>query len=132
MTVLFCTLEEDRELAVRELPEWMFDAGVCSGMELAATARVDCEALGGIRRLLGLVGRGESVIEAQHHSIAGGADEKTAEDQDTAVGTVLGSEPRPGVAAGGPAKSDRAGGTNAAPARSPTRRPRRLDQGGVS
>ena len=75
--VLRCVRDELNWSASLEIPEWMFDAGHCSGMKPGSLAYVSNSALLALRGLLSLDrDRIESgVVQAQHlSSDSGGAD----------------------------------------------------------
>jgi hypothetical protein len=75
--VLRCVREEQQHAAALEIPAWMFDSGLCSGMKPGSQIRVSLGALATLQALLEL--RADhvesSVIREQHlSSDLGGAD----------------------------------------------------------
>lgn len=75
--VLRCVREEQQQAATLEIPTWMFDSGLCSGMRPGSQIRVSLGALVALRALLEL--RADyvesSLIREQHLSSGlGGAD----------------------------------------------------------
>jgi hypothetical protein len=74
--MLVCQVEEHR--APLEIPAWMFDAAACCHCTSASTPRVNIGSLTSLTLLLEATRmRGDSVIEAQHHStVSGGSDAK--------------------------------------------------------
>ena len=121
-TVLQCTLEE-REFPVLELPEWMFDLGTCSYLNIAAAARVNCGSLRALKTLLESVVRADAqaVVEAQHHPFpSGGADAKqTDRNTDRAIQAV---PPSSASSSRGQAEDDPSTGAITAAAHSKTLR----------
>ena len=66
-----CRIDDDRGFPILEIPQWMFDARLCCGMELESGIAVGWEALRDLRTLL---------AEAQQPSwIPGGADAEAVE-----------------------------------------------------
>jgi hypothetical protein len=83
LKVLFCTVDDEHEFPVLEVPEWMFDPNVCGRLGQAEKARVDAQALRGLKSLLeSSTPRPEpAVLEAQHHpQFSGGADANEAKE----------------------------------------------------
>ena len=120
--VLQCTLEE-REFPVLELPEWMFDLGTCSYLNIAAAARVNCGSLRALKTLLESVVRADAqaVVEAQHHPFpSGGADARqTDKNTDRAIQAV---PPSSASSSRGQAEDDPSTGAITAAAHSKTLR----------
>jgi hypothetical protein len=76
-----CSLEQNLEGPLLEIPQWMLDSGVCCRIHSAENAAVDCAALQDLKLLLHRA-RSPSrnlVIQAQHPSSPGGADAKITE-----------------------------------------------------
>jgi hypothetical protein len=77
---------------VLEQPEWMFDLGACSYLNIAVAARVSCGSLRALKTLLESFVRADAqgVVEAQHHpSPSGGADARqTDRNTDRAIQAV--------------------------------------------
>jgi len=101
LKVLFCTLDEEHEFPVLEVPEWMFDPVVCGGLERAERARADGRALQELKCLLESAGpkQEQTVLEPQHHpKLSGGADAKEIQVEPAgavrSVSTESGSAPR--------------------------------------
>jgi hypothetical protein len=121
-TVLQCTLEE-HEFPVLELPEWMFDLSVCSYLNIAMAARVDCGSLRALKTLLESFVRADvqAVVEAQHHPFpSGGADARQTErNTDRAIQAA---PPSSASSSGGQAEDDPSLGAITAAAPSKTRR----------
>jgi hypothetical protein len=75
--VLRCVQGEVNRSPALEIPEWMFDSGLCSGMKQDSLAHVSVAALLGLRTLLSPVTDPieSSLVQAQHlSSNSGGAD----------------------------------------------------------
>ena len=121
-TVLQCSLEE-REFPVLELPEWMFDSGACSHLNIAVAARVSCGSLRALKTLLESFVHADTqaVVEAQHHPFpSGGADARqTDRNSDRAIQAASQSS---ASSSGGQAEDDSSSGAITAAARSKTRR----------
>jgi len=76
-----CSLEQNHEARLFEIPQWMFDSGACCRVHRAENAAVNCAALQALKLLLH---RARSpardlVVQAQHHSAPGGADARIGE-----------------------------------------------------
>ena len=76
-----CSLEQNHEARLFEIPQWMFDSGACCRVHRAENAAVDCATLLDLKLLLH---RARSrardlVVQAQHHSAPGGADARIGE-----------------------------------------------------
>jgi hypothetical protein len=79
--VFRCSLEPTREARLFEIPQWMFESGVCCRVHRAEQPAVDCAALLDLKLLLH---RARSpardlVLQAQHPSAPGGADARIGE-----------------------------------------------------
>jgi len=75
--VLRCVREEQQQTATLEIPTWMFDSGLCSGMRPGSQIQVNLGALVAVRTLLELRADDfeSSLIREQHLSSGmGGAD----------------------------------------------------------
>jgi hypothetical protein len=67
LKVLFCTLDEEHEFPVLEVPEWIFDPVVCGRLERAERARVDGRAPQELKCLLESAGGPPWRSEALKH-----------------------------------------------------------------
>jgi hypothetical protein len=98
-----CSIEENLEARLLEIPQWMFDPATCCRMHLAAVPTVSCRALRDLKSLLhcALLPGSEVVLQAQHRCLPspGGADAKVAEPTDgRSTQTVSSTPPEPGLA----------------------------------
>ena len=80
-TVCRCSLEQNHDARLFEIPQWMFESGACCGMRSAEKPAVDYAALLDLKLLLH---RARSpardlVVQAQHPSAPGGADARITE-----------------------------------------------------
>jgi hypothetical protein len=99
--VLFrCSIQENLEARLLEIPQWMFDPATCGRMRLAAVPIVSCKALLNLKSLLqcALLPGSEAVLQAQHSCLLspGGADAKVTEGRSTQ--TVSSTPPGSGLA----------------------------------
>jgi hypothetical protein len=101
-----CRVDDDRGFPVLEIPEWMFDASVCCGMELGNRIAVGCEALRELQALL---------AEAQQSSwVPGGTDAEAAETERGSAPSVPDAGAEPGTAERNKPKDRESAGTNVA------------------
>ena len=101
--VLRCVRDELGWSSSLEIPEWMFDAGFCSGMKPESLAYVSSSALLSLRELLtpGTDRIEACVVQAQHHSSnSGGADADNIPIQSAAGRTVHSTDARAAATAG--------------------------------
>jgi hypothetical protein len=101
--ILRCVREEQQHAATLEIPKWMFDAGLCSGMKPGTQSSVSLRALIGLRTLLRLSADHIelSVIQEQHlSSDFGGADVDCVSIEGPAGGAVFSASPAATVAGG--------------------------------
>jgi hypothetical protein len=94
-------LEEESSSRKTEIPQWMFDPGVCCVMQQCEMARVSVDALRRVKELLerGMANGGSEVVEHQHSYVKtkGVADGKNAEPLRDATGSVPASSERAGL-----------------------------------
>jgi hypothetical protein len=86
-----CSLEQNHQAPLFQIPQWMFESGACCRMHRAEEPAVDCAALRDLKRLLHHTrspGR-DFVIEAQHHSSPGGTDARIGESTKDSANRVV-------------------------------------------
>ena len=98
-----CSIEENLEARLLEIPQWMFDLATCCRMRLAAAPTVSCKALLDLKSLLQctLLSEGDVVLQAQHRCLLspGGADAKVTEPTEgRSTQTVSSTPPESGLA----------------------------------
>jgi hypothetical protein len=97
-----CSIEENSEGRVLEIPEWMFDPAICLRIHLAAAPTVSCDALLDLKSLLrsAPLPDVDVVLQAQHRSLLspGGADAKVTEPQGRSIHTVSSTTEESGLA----------------------------------
>ena|SRR5664279_2425153 len=66
-----CSIEENLEVRLLEIPQWMFDPATCCRMRLAAVPTVSCKALLDLKSLLQgtLLPESDVVLEAEHRCL---------------------------------------------------------------
>jgi hypothetical protein len=79
-----CRIEQNLNVRLFELPEWMFDAAACSQMQIRKAPALGCRALWDLKTLLECHRSrcsSDSIVEGQHQSLRslGGADAKATE-----------------------------------------------------
>jgi hypothetical protein len=106
-----CSIEENLETRLLEIPQWMFDPATCCRMRLAAVPTVTCKALVDLKTLLQGTPLPDSgvLLQARHRSFLGGADAKVTEAAESrSTQTVSSTPPEPdlaGAASRNPAKN---------------------------
>jgi len=90
-----CSLEQDLEGPLLEIPQWMLDSGACCRVHGAENPAVDCAALQDLKLLLH---RGRSpardlVVQAQHPSAPGGADARITESTEGSSKRIVSPTP---------------------------------------
>jgi hypothetical protein len=98
-----CSIEENLEVRLLEIPQWMFDPATCCGMRLAAVPTVSCKALLDLKSLLQctLLPESDVVLQAEHRCLLspGGADAKVTEPTEgRSTQTVSSTPPESGLA----------------------------------
>jgi len=86
-----CSLEQNHGARLFEIPQWMFESGACCRVHRAEKPAVDCAALLDLKLLLHRTRspvRG-LVVQAQHHSSAGGADAKIGESTEGSANRIV-------------------------------------------
>jgi hypothetical protein len=86
-----CSLEQNHQAPLFQIPQWMFESGACCRMHRAEEPAVDCAALRDLRRLLHHTrspGR-DFVVQAQHHSSPGGTDARIGESTKGSANRVV-------------------------------------------
>ncbi len=86
-----CSMEQNLEGRLFEIPQWMFDSGACCRVHRAENPAVDCAALQDLKLLLH---RARSpardlVIQAQHSSAPGGADARITESTEGSSNRIV-------------------------------------------
>jgi hypothetical protein len=76
-----CSLEQNHEAQLVEIPQWMFESAACCRMQRAENPAVDCRGLLDLKLLLHRARSPacELVVQAQHPSALGGADARIGE-----------------------------------------------------
>jgi hypothetical protein len=90
-TVYRCSLEQNHEARLFEIPQWMFESGACCRLHSAEKLVVDCAALLDLKLLLH---RARSpardlVLQAQHQSAPGGADARIGESTEDSANPIV-------------------------------------------
>jgi len=98
-----CSIEENLEVRLLEIPQWMFDPATCCRMRLAAVPTVSCKALLDLKSLLQctLLPKSDVVLQAQHRCLLspGGTDAKVTEPTEGySTQTVSSTPPESGLA----------------------------------
>ena len=86
-----CSLEQDHEARLFEIPQWMFELGACCRVQRAEKPAVDCAALLDLKLLLHHTrspGR-DLVVQTQHHSSPGGADARIGESTEGSANRIV-------------------------------------------
>ena len=130
-----CSIQENSEARLLEIPEWMFDPDICRRMHLAAVPTVSCEALLDLKSLLQGAPLPDIgvVLQAQHRSLLspGGADAKVTEVQDRSIHTVSSTTQESGLAGIASRNQTESGeASRATAARAPRKSPRLQHQKG--
>ena len=108
-----CSIEENLETRLLEIPQWMFDPATCCRMRLAAVPIVTCKALLDLKTLLQgtPLPDNDVLLQARHRSLlsSGGADAKVSElAENYSTQTVSSTPPEShlaGAASRNPAKN---------------------------
>lgn len=98
-----CSLEQNQEAQLFEIPQWMFESSACCRLRRAEKPAVDCTALLALKLLLHRTrspGR-DLVVQAQHHSSAGGVDARIDQSTEGSANRIV----PPASAASGLAKA---------------------------
>jgi len=112
-TLFRCSIEENLETRLLEIPQWMFDPATCCRMHLAAVPTVAGKALLDLKTLLQGTPLPDNgiLLQARHRSLlsSGGADAKVSEPTENySTQTVSSTPPEPhlaGAASRNPAKN---------------------------
>jgi len=117
-----CSLEQNHEARLFEIPQWMFDSGACCRVHRAETAAVDCAALRDLKLLLH---RARSpardlVVQAQHHSAPGGADARITESIEDSSNPFVSPTPAESGLAKATARNQTTDGGTTGPTAAPT------------
>jgi len=86
-----CSLEQNHEARLFEIPQWMFESGACCRVQRAENPAVDCAALLDLKLLLQRTrspGR-DLVVQAQHHSSPGGADARMGDSTEGSANRIV-------------------------------------------
>jgi hypothetical protein len=122
-----CSLDQNREARLFEVPQWMFESGACCRVHSAEKPAVNCAALLDLKLLLHhscSPARG-LVLQAQHCSFPGGTDASIREPTEDSTDRIVSSDPAGSVLAKATARNqteDR-GTTGATAARTPQKNP---------
>jgi hypothetical protein len=96
-----CSIEENLEARLLEIPQWMFDPSTCWGMRLTTVPTVSSQAWLDLKPLLQCALPGSDVVvQAQHRSLLfpGGADARVTEPtKNRSTQTVSSTPPEPGL-----------------------------------
>ena len=86
-----CSLEQNHEARLFEIPQWMFESGACCRVHRAEKPAVDCAALLDLKLLLHRTRSPvrDLVVQAQHHSSPGGADAKIGESTEGSANRIV-------------------------------------------
>jgi hypothetical protein len=96
-----CSLEQNLEGRLFEIPQWMFDSGACCRVRRAEKPAVECAALQDLKLLLHRTfsPTRNLVVQAQHPSAPGGADARITESTEGSSNRIVSSTPaEPGLA----------------------------------
>ena len=112
-TLFRCSIEENLETRLLEIPQWMFDPATCCRMRLAAVPIVTGKVLLDLKTLLQGTPLPDNgiLLQARHRSLlsSGGADAKVSEPTENySTQTVSSTPPEPhlaGAASRNPAKN---------------------------
>src|SRR6266403_2489999 len=90
-----CSLEQNLEARLFEIPQWMFESGACCGMHRAENPAVEYAALQDLKLLLH---RARSpardlVVQGQHQSAPGGADARITESIEGSANRIVSPTP---------------------------------------
>ena len=86
-----CSLEQNHEGRLFEIPQWMFEPSACCRLRRAEKPVVDCAALLALKLLLQSTrspGR-DLVIQAQHHPYPGGVDATIGESTEGSANRIV-------------------------------------------
>ena len=96
-----CSIEENLEARLLEIPQWMFDPSTCCRMRLATVPTVSSQALLDLKSLLQCALPGsDGVVQAQHRSLLfpGDADARVTEPtKNRSTQTISSTPPEPGL-----------------------------------
>ena len=96
-----CSIEENLEARLLEIPQWMFDPSTCCRMRLTTVPTVSSQALLDLKPLLQCALPGSDVVlQALHRSLLfpGGADARVTEPtKNRSTQTVSSTPPEPGL-----------------------------------
>jgi hypothetical protein len=128
-----CSLEQNDETRLLEIPQWMFESSACCRVLRAENPAVDCAALLDLKLLLERTrspGR-DFVVQAQHHSSPGGADARIRDSIEHANQIVSPAATNSGLAkATARNQAEDRGTTGATVARTQAKNPNRLSRKG--
>ena len=138
-TVYRCSLEQNDEIQILEIPQWMFESAVCCQVRVAEAPTVSSEALQDLKGLLRSIrlSGAKVVLQAQHRSLLspGGSDAKVAEPMEASSSPAVSAVPQESTLGGHPSRrSQTKDGKTVGAAAAPTREksfPSRSGTGGM-